>query len=117
MTGAELYVALPTYEDGKISGIQRVLDIPAFPLKEVGSEELAILHFLTEHGPMDSVDDLIQGVNGIEKNTPGFKKERARMSYHIKKLREGGFIDTRKEGKNLKISLTPLGELYSTGKA
>jgi DNA-binding transcriptional ArsR family regulator len=117
VTDAELYVALPAYKEGKLTGIRRLLDIPSFPLKGVGSEELAILRFLATRRSMDSVDDLIQGVVGIEKNSSGYQKERARMSYHIKKLREGGFIETNKQGKNLTITLTKLGELYSIGKA
>jgi DNA-binding transcriptional ArsR family regulator len=117
VTGADLYVALPAYEEGKPTGIRRLLNIPSFPLKEVGSEELSIMQFLTTQMRMDSVDDLIHGVGGIEKNSAGYQKERARMSYHIKKLREGGFIETKKQGKNLTITLTKLGELYSIGRA
>jgi DNA-binding transcriptional ArsR family regulator len=117
VTGADLYVALPEYKNEKVRGVRRVLDIPSFPLKEVGKEEFTLLRFLLIKGPTDSVDELIQGIVKIRKSSSDYQKERARMSYHIKKLREGGFIETLKIGKNLKINLTKLGELYSIGRS
>jgi DNA-binding transcriptional ArsR family regulator len=117
VTGADLYVALPEYFDERVKGVRRVLDIPSFPLKEVGREEFTILRFLLKKGSTNSVDELIQGIIKISKSSPDYQKERARVSYHIKKLKEGGFIMTLKIGKNLKINLTKLGELYSIGRA
>lgn len=116
VTGANLYLALPSYEDSRIVGIRLVLEIPSFPLKSVGKEELSILRFLLEKGSVDSVDELIQGMNLKDKGSPDYLKERARMSYHIKKLREDGFIETQRRGKNLRISLSRLGELYAVGR-
>ena len=113
LTGAELYVSLPSYEDGNVAGIKKVVEIPAFPVKEIGSEELKILKFLHKKGPVESLDSLIEGINlgNISKNT--HLKERARMSYHIKKLKKDGFIKTHRLGKNLKIEISRLGELYN----
>ncbi len=117
VTGAKLYVALPAYEEGMLTGIRQVLNVPPAPLKDAGREELSILKYLNEHGTLDSVDTLIRGLRRLEKTAPEFQKERARMSYHIKKLREKGFIKTGKNGKNLKISLTPLGRLIAVSKS
>jgi CRISPR locus-related DNA-binding protein len=117
VTGAELYVALPSYENGKVSGIRRVLDVPSFPIKEVGKEELSILSLLKEKGATESVDELIQNLLKIKKGAAGYQNERARMSYHIKKLKNEGFIETQKRGKLLWISLTNLGKLYTIGKS
>jgi DNA-binding transcriptional ArsR family regulator len=117
VTGATLYVALPAYEDDQLTGIRQVQVIPPAPLKDAGTEEQSILKYLLEHGRLDSVDTLIQGLRGLEKKSQSYQKERARMSYHIKKLRENGFIETSKDGKNLKIALTPLGRLISVGKS
>jgi CRISPR locus-related DNA-binding protein len=117
LTGAQLYVAIPSYEQGKVTGIRRVLDIPSFPIKEVGKEELSMLHYLLKKGPTGSVDELIQGMDKGSKHAVGYQKERARMSYHLRKLKAGGFIETEKHGKNLRIALTRLGELYSIGRA
>ena len=117
VTGAKLYVALPAYEKGKPAGIRKVQTVPPAPLKEAGKEEQLILKYLNLHGTLDSVDTLIQGLKEINKSAQDYQKERARMSYHIKKLRNNGFIETRKEGKNLRIGLTPLGRLISVGRA
>jgi DNA-binding transcriptional ArsR family regulator len=116
ITGASLYVALPKYEKGRVTGISGVVEIPSFPIREVGAEELTILKNLGKKGPTQSVDELIQRLNSKDKTAPGYQKERARMSYHIKKLRESGFLETKKQGKNLMISLAKLGELYSIGR-
>jgi hypothetical protein len=116
VTGAKLYVALPSYEEGKIKGIRRVLEIPSYPLREIGREEVHILKFLLEKGPTDSVDELIQGLKK-EKSSKNYQRERARMSYHIKKLKNDGFIETTKHGKTLAISLSKLGELYTVGRS
>jgi CRISPR-associated protein Csa3 len=117
VTGAELYVAHPAYENGKVIGIRRVVDIPSFPLKKVGKEELSILSLLKEKGATESVDELIEGLLKINKGADGYQNERARMSYHIKKLKNEGFIETKKIGKSLRISLSSLGKLYTIGKA
>ncbi|MEA3254567.1 MAG: hypothetical protein U9Q22_01900 [Candidatus Altiarchaeota archaeon] len=37
------------------------------------------------------------------------------MSYHIKDLTKKGFIETRKEGRNLKIRLSGVGRMYVEG--
>jgi hypothetical protein len=117
ITGATLYVALPAYEDNRLTGIRQVLVVPPAPLKDVGTEELSILKYLLKHGTLDSVDTLIQGLRGLGKNSQSYQKERARMSYHIKKLRGNSFIETSKTGKNLKIALTSLGRLIAVGKS
>ena len=43
VTGATLYVALPAYENGVLTGIRQVLNVPPAPLKDAGREELLIL--------------------------------------------------------------------------
>jgi DNA-binding transcriptional ArsR family regulator len=116
VTGADLYVALPSYKDGEIKGVRRILEIPQFPLKAIGKEEISILSSLLKNGPTNSADELIMRLNEKTKNSPDYQKERARMSYHIKKLQGEGFIDTQRKGKNLKITLSKIGEIYAVGK-
>ncbi len=116
VTGAVLYVALPSYKGDAISGVRRVLEIPTYPLKRIGEQELGILNFLITKNSVNSVDELIEGLGFKKASSKNFLKERSRISYHIKKLREEGFIKTEKIGKNLRISLTSLGELYFKGR-
>ncbi len=117
VTKTTLYVALPMYEKGMIRGVRNVIDVPSYPIKEVGGEELLILKHLKENGPAGSVDELISRINRRGKTAKEHMKERARISYHLKKLKKDGFIETKKSGKNLRIMLTQLGELYTTGRA
>ena len=42
-----------------------------------------------------------------------YMAQRARMSYHLKGLEEDGLIEMKREGKNVRIRLTPLGRAFA----
>jgi DNA-binding transcriptional ArsR family regulator len=46
-------------------------------------------------------------------NRPFQVSERSRLSYHLSDLKRDGLVDTVKEGRNLLVSLTFAGRLYS----
>jgi DNA-binding transcriptional ArsR family regulator len=55
------------------------------------------------------LEDLIKSTGGDKSAV----SERSRLSYHIGDLKEEGLIDSVKEGRNLKVSLTFAGRLYA----
>jgi len=116
LTRTRLYVAVPAYESGRITGIRKVVEVPLFPVKEIGEEELLILQHLQNKTSVSSLTELIEGVSSLGRGSSAYNREKARMSYHVKKLREEGLIEAVKKGKNLHMSLTPLGRLYCVGK-
>lgn len=118
VTGTEIYSALPAYKNGKVVGIKEIFSIPFFPIKEVPEEQMEILRALQGNG-VASVDELISRLKPkLEKdNTREYANERARLSHHLKILRKDGFLDAEKAGKNVKLRLSRIGEIYAMGKA
>lgn len=114
ITGADMYIAIPSYEDGIITGVKQVINIPRFPLKRFGKSEHKILNLLLKKGPVKSLDMLIKEMKGGEIKKSSYLKERAKISYHIKKLKKEEMIETVREGKNLRIDLTQFGKVYAT---
>lgn len=113
-TGVEIYSAMSKVEDGKIVGVSSVYEVPLFPLKEVGEEREKIMRILYE-SEINSMDEIIYKINPNvkEKELLG---ERARISYHIKMLKDYGFVESQRTGKNVRLRLTSLGELYLKGR-
>jgi len=114
ITEVEIYSALSRVEDGKVVGVSEVYSVPLFPIKDVGEERVKILKILYE-SEINSMDEIIYKLNPDvkEKELLG---ERARVSYHIKMLKTAGFVESQRVGKNVKLSITPLGEIYLKGK-
>lgn len=120
VTGAEIYSGLSAYDEaGENIGIKKILHIPPFPIKDISKEQFKILKGLSGNGgSVNSVDELISIVNPeASPDRSDYQKERARFSYHLKELKKDGFIETEKEGKNVKVRLSKIGEIYVIGKA
>ncbi len=113
ITGADMYIAIPYYENGTIAGVKEVIDIPRFPLKRFGKTEHKILNLLLKKGSVKSLDSLIRDLKGEEIKKSSYLKERAKISYHINKLKKEEMIEAVREGKNIRIGLTRFGEIYA----
>jgi len=109
VTGAPAYMGLPDYRDGKVVGVRDVKEVPSIPLLEVSSGKKDILAALNAAGGSMLLEDLIKSTGGDKSAV----SERSRLSYHIGDLKEEGLIDSVKEGRNLKVSLTFAGRLYA----
>jgi CRISPR-associated protein Csa3 len=117
VTDTEIYSALPEYDSGRVIGIKGILDVPLFPVKEISDEQMRILKTLGDNG-VDSVEELINKLKPeLIKETKEYANERARLSHHLNVLRKDGLLESEKAGKNVKLSLSKIGEIYSIGKA
>lgn len=115
ITGAKMYTAI-TSGEGKETEVLNILQIPTFPIKDIPQEQIEILDALCESN-VDSLDELISRMRPeLNKNTNAFNNERARICHHVKVLRENGFVETEKIGKNLRIRLNSLGQIYVHGR-
>ncbi|MBE8539886.1 DUF6293 family protein [Geoglobus acetivorans] len=115
LTGGRLYVGMPKYEKDKEAGIEKIVEIPVPPLKRIGQDKITILKAIYENGKeVDSINTLIKLVDGKLEKDKAYMAQRAKMSYHLKGLEKDGYIETKREGKNVKILLTPLGEAICT---
>lgn len=116
VSNTQIYSALPEYKNKKVTGIKEILTIPFFPIKEINDEQTHILKVLEVSG-VDSVDELIARLKPkLKKETKEYTNERARLSHHIKSLGNYGFLDSERSGKNIKLSLSKIGEIYAKGK-
>jgi len=108
------YIGLPKYEGDKITGVRQVINAPLFPLKPLSSEKVKILRIIRK--AEQKMEDLILKTNPkLKKSSQDYLNERSRLSHHLKDLKEDGFIETEKKGKNITIRLTPLGKIYMEG--
>ncbi|RLI82115.1 MAG: hypothetical protein DRP01_10260 [Archaeoglobales archaeon] len=91
-----------------------VIDLKIPPIKSVGEDKVRLIKVLEENGgEVESINRLIELVEGKTEDQRKYMAQRARMSYHLKGLEEDGLIETRKEGKSVRIRLTPLGKAYA----
>jgi DNA-binding transcriptional ArsR family regulator len=114
LSGSKLYIALPKYENGKEVGIDRILEVSIPPLKKISNDKVTIIKLIQENGgEVESINKLIDLLEGRTGDQKKYMAQRARMSYHLKGLEEDGLIVMKREGKNVKIILTELGKAYA----
>lgn len=118
ITNTKMYTMIPKYKKSGGVEVEKVVEIPFLPLRDVSQEQMDILNALNNNRGVASLDELIVIMNpGMNKDTPAFTNERARICHHIRILRDTlGFLETEKIGKNLRVRLSKLGNLYVFGK-
>ncbi|MCS7144108.1 MAG: winged helix-turn-helix domain-containing protein [Archaeoglobaceae archaeon] len=83
------------------------------PLKKFNGDRIKILKvLLNEGGSVDSINKLIELVDGKIEEQKKYMAQRARMSYHLNELEDDGLVVTERKGKHLKIAITDLGKAY-----
>ena len=111
LCGVESYIGMPMYRDLRVSGAKKVVDIPCLPIKIMFEDKGKILSQIGEEGK--SMVELITSLNpNLEKDDKKYNSERSRISHHIRDLKEDNLVDSKKDGKEVKIKLTDLGKIY-----
>lgn len=83
------------------------------PLKKFNEDRIRILKVLVdEGGSVNSINRLIELVDGKIEEQKRYMAQRARISYHLNELEEDGLVITERKGKHLKIAVTDLGRAY-----
>ncbi len=109
LSGSKLYMAITS--DGKI---KKVVDVLIPPLKKISDDKLTIIRTIDEQGgEVESINKLIELLEGKTEDQKKYMAQRARMSYHLKGLEEDGLVEMKREGKNVRIRLTELGKAYA----
>jgi hypothetical protein len=112
----EIYSALPEYKGKKVIGINKIINIPFFPIKNVLKEQIEILRII-DNDNFNSIEELILRIRpDLNKNSREYSNERARLSHHLRGLRQEKFIDYKKSGKNVKIRISEIGRIYLKGR-
>ncbi len=95
-------------------GIEEIVEIPTLPVDFPAKEQLVILEAID--GGVNALDELVGRLNpGIDRKSEEFFKERSRISHHIAKMERIGIVRKVKVGRNVRIELTPLGQLMVGG--
>ncbi|MCP1663186.1 MAG: transcriptional regulator [Methanocalculus sp. MSAO_Arc1] len=113
MTQSRMLTSIQKYnEEGKEVGIGDVIEIPILPVSYPRDEQREIITHIGEG--VESLDSIIFMINpGIRKESREFRSERSRLSHHLTKLEEAGFIRKEKHGRNISIRLTELGRMLA----
>jgi len=109
LSGSKMYMAVT--KDGKI---EKVIDVLIPPIKRISDDKLTIIKTLEEQGgEVESINRLIDLLEGKTNDQKRYMAQRARMSYHLKGLEDDGLVEMKREGKNVRIILTELGKAYA----
>lgn len=95
-------------ERGMALGVEGYQQIPVFPIQEINERDRQILSVLKDRGGVDSIEELVEYVDGLT----GEEVKRSSIQYRLDILVRKGLVDTHREDRRLKITLTRLGELY-----
>ncbi len=117
---ADRHMVIACYIAAHISGSKFYMsvngtsqEIPVPPLKRINDEKVSIIKAIDdEGGEVDSINKLIDVLEGKVGDQKKYMAQRARMSYHLNGLEEDGIVITKREGKNVRIILTELGKAY-----
>ncbi len=91
-----------------------VIELKVPPIKTIGEDKANLIRVIEENGgEVESINRLIELTEGKIEDHRKYMAQRARMSYHLKGLEEDGLIEMKREGKNVRIRLTPLGRAFA----
>ncbi len=114
LSNSKLYMAIPKVENGKEVGIEKIVEVAIPPLKRISDDKILIIKTIQEQGgEVESINKLIELLEGKTEDQKRYMAQRARMSYHLKGLEEDGLVEMKREGKNVKIRLTELGQAFA----
>jgi CRISPR-associated protein Csa3 len=113
ITNSRIITSIPKYDEKENEiGIEEILEVPRVPISFPGEEQMQIIHAI--NGGVDSLDELILRLNpGISKADERFMKERSRISHHLSKLEDMGFVIRKKVGRNVRIERTEIAEIIT----
>jgi CRISPR-associated protein Csa3 len=111
ITGCKVITSIPGYdESGEESGVEEIVEIPILPVCFLRDEQMRIVAAV-EDG-VNSLDELIIRLNPlIIKYSDDFYKERSRVSHHLKVLEDNGFIIKKRNGRQINVTLSELGNM------
>jgi len=113
ITSCDIIASIPEYsESGEEIGIEEIIEIPTLPVCFLRDEQMKIVVAIEEG--VDSLDELIMRLKpSIVKYSDDFYKERSRVSHHLKILEDSGFVVKKRNGRQISVKLSELGNMMS----
>ena len=111
ITNSRIITSIPKYDESdREIGIEEIVEIPVLPVEFPGKEQMEIMNAVDDG--VNSLDELVLELNPeLEKGSKEFKRERSRVSHHLAKLEEAGFVKREKIGRNVRVEPTLLGKI------
>lgn len=112
LTKSPLITSIPRYdaEDQEI-GVEEIIELPTIPVQFPKKDQVHLLNAIA--GSSGYLEELIVELNpSVIDNPEEFAKERSRLTHHLKKIEDMGFVTKEKSGKNVIFQLSPLGRLF-----
>jgi len=107
-----MITSIPRYdEEDQEVGIEEIIELPVIPVQFPRKDQVDLLEAIARGGGY--LEELVIALCPGAKESPGhLAKERSRLSHHLKKIEEMGFVTREKVGKQVVFSLSPLGRLF-----
>ena len=111
LTQSPMITSIPRYdEDDREVGVEEIIELPTIPVQYPKKDQVQLLDAIA--GSSGYLEDLIVLIRpGLRDDPEAFAKERSRLSHHLTKMEEMGFVTREKIGKNVIFTLSPLGRL------
>jgi len=111
ITNSRIITSIPKYDESdREIGIEEIVEIPVLPVEFPGKEQMERRNGVDDG--VNSLDELVLELNPeLEKGSKEFKRERSRVSHHLAKLEEAGFVKREKIGRNVRVEPTLLGKI------
>ena len=111
ITNSRIITSIPKYDESdREIGIEEIVEIPVLPVEFPGKEQMEIMNAVDDG--VNSLDELVLKLNPeLRKGSKEFKRERSRVSHHLAKLEEAGFVKREKMGRNVRVEPTLLGKI------
>jgi len=112
LTQSPMITSIPRYDDADQEvGVEEIIELPTIPVQYPKKDQVQLLEAIASSSGY--LEDLILQMNPRVKEIPDdFAKERSRLTHHLKKIEEMGFVTKEKIGKQVMFSLSPLGRLF-----
>ena len=113
IAGCKIVASIPEYsESGDEIGVEELVEIPRLPVCFLREEQMKIVKSVKDG--VESLDELINRLDpSIVKYSDEFYKERSRVSHHLKILEDSGFVLKKRNGRQISIRLSELGNMMS----
>jgi len=110
-TKSRIITSIPRYDewDNEV-GIEDLIELPLIPVRFPTEEQKKILLGIQKE-PNSLKSLAIQLDSTVTQESSTLQKERSRISHHLSNLEGFSLIKRKKEGQNVRISLTVLGKI------
>ncbi|HOT03988.1 MAG TPA: DUF6293 family protein [Methanolinea sp.] len=113
LTQSTMITSIPRYDDtDQEVGVEEIIELPTIPVQFPKKDQVQLLEAIASSSGY--LEDLILQMNPHVKDEPDdFAKERSRLTHHLKRIEEMGFVTKEKIGKQVMFSLSPLGRIFA----